>query len=296
MNTHDMIHFVAASFGAAAGNSDTEHGPVAIKDSALFDDLPLRYHWNKEIKLQTDHRGQNALTAVHEFNDMLADSVHSLVMAKRNFVVFGGDHSIAMGTWSGASSAIKPHGDLGLIWFDAHMDAHTPETSDSGNFHGMPIATLLGFGEEKLTGLIHKDPKIKPQNLVLIGINSFEEPERELLERLGVTIFYMEDIKKWGMDAIMQKALAKIEHCSAFGVSVDVDCIDAEHMPGTGLPIAGGIHPNELTRALSEVRGDSRCIGLEITEFNPLKDIDNKSLKVIHDIVASVFCDAGCKA
>jgi arginase len=200
----------------------------------------------------------------------------------------GGDHSCAIGTWSGAASALQ--GPLGLIWVDAHLDSHTPESSPSKNIHGMPLATLLGYGDPTLTGIQNAKPKILPENVVLIGIRHYEPAEHELLSTLGVKIFYMEDITEMGLDAVMTSALAIItEKTEAFGISVDVDGIDPLDAPGVGYREPNGIPAFDLLKSLKLLIQNKAFIGAEIAEFNPERDIEHKTEKLIIDLI-SLLC------
>ncbi len=163
-------------------------------------------------------------------------------------------------------------GPLGLIWVDAHMDAHTPRTTPSGALHGMPLACLLGRGAASLTA-IAEHATLDPAHLCLVGVRSFESAEAVLLKRLGVRIFFMEDIAHLGLDAVMREAIAHVRKDTAgFGISIDLDAVDPGDAPGVGSPVAGGIGAAELTAACSRLALQSALTGIEIAEYNPRRD------------------------
>lgn len=201
-------------------------------------------------------------------------------------LVFGGDHSTAIGTWSGIKEA-RVQEDIGLIWIDAHMDAHTPETSPSLNIHGMPVAALLGYGDPAFTSLGHCLPKIKPENLCLMGVRSFEKAEAAFLNRLGVLVYEMKDIQNNGFYPLFQKARHHIR-ADRFGISLDIDAFDPAEAPGTGTPEKSGLRLKDVASALQDLGQDPSFLALEITELNPHRDINNKTCQLIWELVTIV--------
>ena len=188
-------------------------------------------------------------------------------------LVIGGDHSCAIGTWSGVKRALGAPERLGLIWIDAHMDSHTFATTPSGQLHGMPLACLLGHGEAALTAIDGPEAKLRPQHVCLIGVRSFEAGEAALLHRLGVRVFDMDEIRRRGLAEVFDAALAIVRQGTAgFGVSVDLDALDPEEEPGVGTPVPGGLRRAELAAALSRLRGDPAFVAMEIVEYNPRRD------------------------
>ncbi len=224
-----------------------------------------------------------ALKVLKAFNSALAIAVHRAVQDKKFPIVIGGDHSVAVGTWNGQEPS------FGLIWIDAHMDAHTPETTPSNACHGMPLAALLGFGAPEMARLLHKEPIIKPQNLALIGIRSFEPEEEALLKRLGVRMYFMDEVRRRGLQEILPEA---IEHVAKgpkrFGISLDLDVFSPEATPGVNTPEKDGIAPQDLLPLLGAIRHDPRLIGLEIVEYNPMRDVDHKTRDLCYDILQEV--------
>src|SRR3954468_2717352 len=201
--------------------------------------------------------------AVSKLCGLLASAVADSMRHGRLPCVLGGDHSCAGGTWTGVARATK--GALGLVWVDAHMDAHTPRTSHTGRLHGMPLAWLLGQDDDPLYGLA--TGVVEPQHVALVGVRSFEPEERERLERLGVRIFYMEEVQTRGLDAVFADALAiATRGTAAFGITVDLDVVSPEEAPGVGTPVPGGVSGADLTRALEGISGRSDLAAVELVE------------------------------
>lgn len=204
-------------------------------------------------------------------------------------LVLGGDHSTAIGTWSGVKAALNNE-DMGLIWLDAHMDAHTPETSHSLNVHGMPVAVLLGYGDSRLTNLDKPLPKLKPENICLIGIRSFEKEEADFLADLGIRVYPAKEVQERGFTAIFQEARHNFR-AHRFGVSIDIDAFDPQEAPGTGTPEDFGLRFNDVKEALYGLAQDPALLALEITEFNPHRDLNHKTCQLVWELVATITGD-----
>jgi arginase len=218
----------------------------------------------------------------------LADGVERAIEADHATLVLGGDHSCAVGTWSGAANALEPRGPLGLVWIDAHMDSHTPATTPSGNYHGMPVAHLLGKGLPALTSITRHPPAIRPEHLAVVGVRSFEPAEPELLHALGVRVFIMQEVVARGFDAVLEEAMAIAGRGTAgFGVSLDLDAIDPSDVPGTGSPVDDGISAETMLRALEGLGTRPGLVGLEIAEFNPTLDHDNVTLDLVRRLLGA---------
>jgi arginase len=215
----------------------------------------------------------DALASVAALCRRLAERTRRSVVAGQRFVVLGGDHSCAIGTWSGARDGLAERGPLGLIWYDAHMDAHTPETTESGRLHGMPLAALMGYGRPELTGIARHKPALRPENLCLIGVRSYEPGEHGLLEQQGVRVIKMDELKRIGLRTATAEALAIARRGTAgFGISIDMDALDPTEAPGVGSPVANGLSGAQLADALRLVHGDERLLGVEIAEYDPTLD------------------------
>jgi len=197
-------------------------------------------------------------------------------------LVVGGDHSIACGTVAGLSSWHHRRGQrIGLIWVDAHADMNTPETTPSGNVHGMPLACCLGYGREELAGLGETRPMVRPQDAVLIGIRDVDPGERALVREAGIRVYSMREIDILGIDRVMREALAIVTKDTAgFHLSVDMDGIDPAAAPGVGTPVTGGITQREAHLLLEHAAESGQLLGLELTEINPILDERNRTAEL----------------
>jgi len=204
------------------------------------------------------------------------------------FLIIGGDHSCALGTWGGVINALQQPDKFGLIWLDAHMDAHTFATSPSGNIHGMPLAALLGKADKKLAAMYPGSCFIKQENLILIGVRSYEHQEYDLLKQAGVEIVFARQIDR--LAPVLIKAIDKLSlSCKLIGISIDLDFIDPGDAPGVETPAQGGIKAEELLEALSSINRHPKICGLEISEFNPEKDDNNKTLHLMKAIIEAYY-------
>ena len=208
-------------------------------------------------------------------------------------VILGGDHSIAIGSFSGVASHYREKGqDIGLIWFDAHADINTPETSRSGNIHGMPMATILGHGNESLVNLEGFSPKLKPQYCAHVGARDVDSGERSLVHELGLrdNFFTMSDIDRRGMLACVEDAIAIASKApGGFAVTFDVDMIDPRFAPGSGTLVRGGATYREAHLALEVVAEHGGLRSFEIVEVNPMLDQSNITVELACELILSVL-------
>jgi len=267
------IVIIGAASGAGAPDPACAEGPDALRHYRVFHDTPLQHvAWDAILRVPRAQQ-DTPLHAVAALNTRLAAEVETTLKAGHFPLVVGGDHSCAIGTWSGVHHAFAGKGPIGLIWIDAHMDSHTFATTPSGQIHGMPLACLLGHGEAALTGIDGPEAKLRPEHVCLIGVRSCEAGEAALLHRLGVRVFGMDEIRRRGLAEVFDEALAIVRQGTAgFGVSVDLDALDPEEEPGVGSPVPGGLHRDELAAALSRLRSDPAFVAMEIAEYNPRRD------------------------
>ena len=278
----ETLYLIGYASGIAGVNAKTGEGPLVIQRSPYLEALTdVAIHWNSMIyppvnaTLRLDEK-------VKQSCEDLARSVSACVQNKQFFTVIGGDHTCAIGTWSGGYDALHASGEMGLIWIDAHMDSHTPETSPSGRIHGMPLAALLGYGYSTLTSVLHYPPKLKPENICLIGVRSFESGEAELLKRLNVRIYFMEEVKQRGLITVLKEAVEHVSHHTVgYGMTLDLDSIDPKEAFGVDVPEPDGIHTHNLYKGLSSILSDPKLIGVEIAEFDPMKDKNAETEKLI---------------
>lgn len=279
------LKLIACAAGLAGAYPDCADGPSVIHHSEyltklIVQGLPLE--WFSTIEQPQLSSSMRIEDGVRIVCDELAQQVAMLVKNKQPTCVLGGDHTSAIGTFSGVYEAVHQQGDFGLIWLDAHMDSHTPETTESGRIHGMPLACLMGYGYPILTSVLSYAPKIKPENVCLIGVRSYEHGEAQLLERLNVRTFLMDEVKERGLEAVMQEALQRVNKTTiGYGVSLDLDVIDPMDAPGVGVPERDGIRANELLKSIQQLVQDPRLLAMEIAEFDPQRDQQQKTQKIV---------------
>jgi arginase len=207
-------------------------------------------------------------------------------------LVLGGDHSLAAGSVSGVAEFYRRKEEkIGVVWIDAHSDINTPETSPSGNVHGMPLAALLGLGPERLSKIFGYAPKIAAENTVLVGVREIDAAERENIRRAGVArVYTMRDIDERGMRTVMEEALAIAGRGTAgYHISLDMDWVDPEDAPGVGTPVRGGATYREAHLAMEIIADDGRLLSFEIVEVNPVIDEHNRTAELAVELACSAF-------
>jgi arginase len=221
----------------------------------------------------------------------LAKSVDSVLTHGRLPVVIGGDHSLSVGTVSGAAKSLRRRKKrLGLLWIDAHPDMNTPETSPSGNVHGMPLACIIGMGPQKLTRLGGFAPKVDPKNVALVGIRDVDALEKPHVKNSGVRAFTMRDIDERGMRAVMEEALEIAgAGTGGFHVSLDMDSVDPQIAPGVGTPVRGGLSYREAHLAMEMIGDRARMISMDVVEVNPVFDEANRTAQLAVELVLSAM-------
>jgi arginase len=202
----------------------------------------------------------------------------------------GGDHSIAIGSIAGiAAMCRKQKKRLGVLWIDAHGDLNTPETTPSGNIHGMPLAASLGLGAIELTSVGGDFKKLTPQDVVLIATRDLDDGERKLIKQLGINIFTMEEIDKHGMSMVMARALRKLKGVDHLHVSFDLDAVDPQVSPGVGTPVKGGLNYREAHLIMETLNQSGIMSSLEVVEANPILDNRNQSGEFAVELIQSGF-------
>jgi arginase len=200
-------------------------------------------------------------------------------------VFIGGDHSIAAAT-IGATTHEKP---CGVLWIDAHGDFNTPETSPSGNVHGMPLAALCGRGLPELLDLGRPGPKLRPEDVMLIGIRSLDDVERTSIRESGMGIYTMREIDERGVAEVIREALRRLHHHDRIHVSFDMDCIDPTFAPGVGTPVPGGLTTREAHLLMELIADDGRVASVDCVEINPILDEKNRTAQVAAGLLASLL-------
>ena len=206
-------------------------------------------------------------------------------------VVLGGDHSVAVGTVAGVAEFYRRQNQkIGLIWIDAHTDINTPESSPSGNVHGMPLAATMGLGPAELANIFGFSPKVSPENCVLVGVRDIDAVEKANVRRAGIEVFTMRDIDERGMRTVMEEALRAAGRGTAgYHVSLDMDWIDPEDAPGVGTPVRGGATYREAHLAMEIIADHGRMASFEIVEVNPVIDEHNRTADLAVELTLSAF-------
>lgn len=221
----------------------------------------------------------------------LAVEVRNILNAGELPLTLGGDHSIAIGSISGVSSFFRERDEqVGLIWFDAHADMNTPESSPSGNIHGMPLAALLGYGSPKLTEIAGFAPKLDPKFCAHIGARDLDQGERQLIRELGIRFFTMREIDERGMAACMDEALAIASRAPAgYCVTFDVDVMDPGDAPGSGTLVRGGLTYRESHLGMEKIAENGGMRSLEVVEINTALDVNNRTAELGVELILSAL-------
>ena len=301
MAEHDNpIHIINVPLDLGAARRGTDAGPSAFRVARLSDALrKLGYSISTEtdISVPSMETRKSANPSMHfkaeilAVCEQLAAETLAALTAGETPLVIGGDHSIAMGTVPGVAAFFRQiKQEIGLIWFDAHADMNLPETSPSGNIHGMPLAHLLGFGDSDLSSILGAHPAVRAENVVLVGIRDIDRHEREFVRESGVTAFTMRDIDELGMSHVTAKALEIVNRNTAgFHLSFDLDGCDPEVIPGTGTLVPGGVSYREAHLFLEDCAANGRMTSMEVVELNPFLDHQNVSARRAVTLIQSAF-------
>lgn len=249
--------------------------------------IPVR---NPEM-LSITHGNAKYLPEIAEACRKLADQVEAALESCSIPIILGGDHSIAIGSVAGLSAFhYKRNQKVGVIWFDAHGDMNTPESSPSGNIHGMPFAAILGHGAKELTHISGFAPKVEPEDCVLIGARSVDPDEAVALKASGIRVVTMRELDERGMSAVMDEAMWLASRRTAgFHVTMDMDFVDPDFAPGVGTPVPGGPTYRESHLAMEKVADSGKMLSFELTEINPVFDVSNKTAELGVQLILSAF-------
>jgi arginase len=294
-----MIDRKLATIGAAldlgAGRRGVDMGPSAIRYAGIDDRLAglglFMTDWgNVEVAVaeaanEGDPRAR-FLTEIKDACERIARRVAHAAREKRVPIVLGGDHSVAIGTLGGLAAV---HGPGGVLWFDAHGDLNTPETSPSGNVHGMPLAAALGLAGETFESDAWPLPMLDPEHVALLGVRSLDEGEREVVKQLGIAVYTMSDLDRQGVEPVVREALERVSGAPFVHVSLDMDVVDPEAAPGVGTPVRGGLSYREAHLAMELVAEWGEFDAMEIVEVNPILDRENATGRLAVELAASAF-------
>jgi len=231
------------------------------------------------------------VTEISNVCEQLAKRVQDILAVGQLPIVLGGDHSIAIGSFAGVAAHYKQRQEtIGLIWFDAHADMNTPETTPSGNIHGMPLAALLGYGAPELTSIAGFAPKLDPRFCAHVGARDIDPGERELIRKLGMRFFTMREIDERGMAACMDDAIHIASQASAgYGVTFDVDVLDPVVAPGSGTLVRGGLTYREAHLGMEKIAEAGGMRSLEVVEINTALDVNNRTAELGVELILSAL-------
>ena len=294
------IDVIGVPVDLGAGRRGVDMGPSAIRVAALEARLAALGHKVQELGdldvmiPETQTVGEGKLrykTPILATCDALRKAVHASLKKDRLPLVLGGDHSIAIGSVAGSAGFFAARGEsLGLIWFDAHGDANTPQTTPSGNIHGMSLAVSLGLGDPELVKLGGHAPKVLARNTVLIGIRDLDAGEQVMLKNSGVTVYTMRDLDERGMRDVVDEA-TRLAGDGTAGVhlSFDLDVVDPEDAPGTGTPVWGGITYREAHLAMEILSDRANIVAIDLVEVNPVLDTQNMTGTLAAELAQSLL-------
>lgn len=294
------VGFVGVPMDLGGGRRGVDMGPSAIRIADLekqvrslgfdFEDYGNVPVLDPHSRVAANEKAR-FLEEITDCCAALKKRVEGLVDTGRLPLVVGGDHSIACGTVAGISSHFHKRGErIGLLWFDAHGDLNTPETSESGNIHGMPFACCLGRGPEPLTRLSARFPMVDVDCAAIVGVRSLDRGEVALIRELGIRCFTMRDIDLRGVHSVMEEALSIVtKDTVGFHCSFDLDGTDPDVSPGVGTPVRGGTTYRESHAVMEMVAATGKMLGLEMTEINPILDNSNQTARVAVEFVLSAL-------
>lgn len=293
---NSKLSLIGVAIDLGAGTPGVSMGPSAIRYAGVTERLEnIGYDVKDEgdivaikpINPNTEGTNLKNLDEVTRVNQELCDKVSAAMGEGRFPLVIGGDHSIAIGTIAGVAQHKK---NLGVIWFDAHGDINTAETSPSGNIHGMPVAVSLGMGHERLTSIGGDFPKIKRENIVFVGCRDLDAGERKVLKELGITVFTMHEVDRLGMTEVMNRAIEIASNgTDGIHVSFDMDSLDPIFVQGTGTKVPGGMTYREGHLALEMVAQTGKVVSAEFVEVNPIIDHMNETAKTSVALMGSLM-------
>jgi arginase len=295
---HVSILGVPLGYGASMAGVDM--GPAALRVARLNQRIAHLGYQVRDLgdlrleRPQTIPQPSDKLKYVQEIRqacEKLAAEVHDILAADQLPLILGGDHSIAIGSITGVSSYCRERNEsLGLIWFDAHADMNVPETTPSGNIHGMPLAVLLGYGAKELTNIGGFSPKLDPSFCAHVGARDIDRGERELIRELGIRFFTMREIDERGMSNCMDEAIAIASRASGgYAVTFDVDALDPGDAPGSGTLVRGGLTYREAHLGMEKIAEAGGMISLEVVEINTALDSNNKTAELGVELILSAL-------
>jgi arginase len=302
MNDAKGVGILGVPLDLGSGRRGTDMGPSAIRFAGLSERLRrlgVAVHDHGYVAAaapETRLPGDEHLRFGREIVRTclrLRDRVKGILRSGEMPVVLGGDHSIAMGSVAGTAAVAG--GRIGLLWIDAHADLNTPETSPSGNVHGMPLAVLLGKGDPLLLSIGEKSPVVAPRHAALLGLRDVDEGERERIRKLGVAVYTMKELDERGTSTCLREALTRVTKGTVgFHLSLDMDALDPEIAPGVGTPVPGGLTYREAHLACELVAETKKLLSMDVVEVNPILDERNRTADLAVQLVLSALGKTIC--
>lgn len=292
------IRIIGVPMDLGASRRGVDMGPSALRVAGLQARIKQLGHQVEDIgnipvkQPEEMSYGEKRAKYIEEIADACKDLATAVQKSLEDGylpLVLGGDHSIAVGSISGVGAHFrKEKKSIGCIWLDAHSDMNTPETSPSGNVHGMPLSAIMGYGTEELYDLFGYKPKIEPQNVALVGVRDLDSHEKKFIKKLGVKAFTMREIDERGMREVMSDALKyAMDDTDGIVVSLDMDFVDPSDAPGVGTPVRGGVTYREAHLALEMIADSEAMVSMEVVEINPVIDEHNRTALLGVELVLS---------
>ena len=294
------VTILGVPLGYGASMAGVDMGPAALRVAGLTERVAKLGYSVRDLgdmrlerpkKPPEQHDKLKYVSQISSACEELAREVEQIVAAGELPVVLGGDHSIAIGSIAGVAAYFRKRQDtLGLIWFDAHADMNTPETTPSGNIHGMPLSVLLGYGVPELTNIAGFSPKLDPALCAHVGARDIDAGERELIRKLGIRFFTMREIDERGMAACMDEAIAIASRgTGGYAVTFDVDVLDPGDAPGSGTLVRGGLTYREAHLGMEKIAEAGGMRSLEVVEINTALDVNNKTAELGVELILSAL-------
>ena len=292
------VSIIGAPMDLGAGRRGVDMGPSALRLAGLDERIASVGYEVEDLgnvpvvqpeSLPAGDARARYLPQITQTCSRLAEMVLKACGSGKLPLVLGGDHSIAAGTLAGISSHYRERGQkIGVLWIDAHADMNTPETSPSGNVHGMPLASCIGVGPDELTAILGFAPKVDPRNVAIVGLRDVDRREAAYVREAGVNAFTMRDIDERGLRAVMNDAMsAACDGTVGFHVSFDMDAVDPSDAPGVGTPVRGGLTYREAHLAMELIGDSGKAVGFEIVEVNPVLDQANRTALLAVELLLS---------
>lgn len=296
----NKVKIIGSPMDLGAGRRGVDMGPSVVRIAGLSQKIRALGYEVEDIgnipvriaeTLDVENCRVKYLQEIAEANEVLANKVVDILESDSLPVVLGGDHSIAIGSVSGVAKYYKERANrIGIVWIDAHLDSNTPETTISGNIHGMPLAVVLGYGAPELINIAGFCPKVRPEDCVVIGVRDLDPGEIELARQIGLKVFTMRDIDELGMSRVMDEAIdIASRYTVGFHATFDIDFVDPTYAPGVGTPVPGGGTYRESHLAMEKIYDSGKAVSIELTEINAVLDTENRTGKLGADLILSAL-------